>query len=70
MRSVTQEATPQESDRKLLERSAQMQRVAEKALAAPNTSKDRGQELEDVLELAEMFPARHSETLDAPVFGR
>ena len=33
-------------------------------------NKDRGQELEDVLELAEMFPARHSQTLDAPVFGR
>lgn len=30
----------------------------------------RGQELFDVLELAEMFPARHAPTLRFPVFGR
>lgn len=29
----------------------------------------RGRELVDVLELAEMFPARHSPTLTAPRFG-
>jgi transcriptional regulator with XRE-family HTH domain len=29
----------------------------------------RGRELIDVLELAEMFPARHSETLTFPRFG-
>lgn len=31
---------------------------------------DRGEELAQVLELAEQFPARHSPTLRAPVFGR
>ena len=31
---------------------------------------DRGTELVAVLELAEAFPARHSPTLEAPVFGR
>jgi transcriptional regulator with XRE-family HTH domain len=31
-------------------------------------SRARGRELIDVLELAEMFPARHSSTLDAPCF--
>lgn len=30
----------------------------------------RGQELLDVLDLAEQFPARHSSTLRFPVFGR
>jgi transcriptional regulator with XRE-family HTH domain len=30
----------------------------------------RGDELAAVLELAEAFPARHSERLEAPVFGR
>jgi transcriptional regulator with XRE-family HTH domain len=30
----------------------------------------RGQELIDVLVLAEQFPARHRPTLDYPVFGR
>lgn len=30
----------------------------------------RGRELEAVLELAAMFPARHGRYLDAPVFGR
>ncbi len=30
----------------------------------------RGDELAAVLELAEQFPARHSEALSAPVFGR
>lgn len=30
----------------------------------------RGQELMDVLALAEMFPARHDETLRFPKFGR
>jgi transcriptional regulator with XRE-family HTH domain len=29
----------------------------------------RGRELVEVLELAELFPARHSATLDAPRFG-
>jgi transcriptional regulator with XRE-family HTH domain len=29
----------------------------------------RGRELVEVLELAEMFPARHAPTLDAPTFG-
>ena len=29
----------------------------------------RGRELVEVLELAEMFPARHARTLDAPPFG-
>ena len=29
----------------------------------------RGRELVEVLELAEMFPARHAPTLDAPRFG-
>ena len=29
----------------------------------------RGDELAAVLELAEAFPARHSNSLDAPVFG-
>lgn len=70
MKPVTQEASPQEADRKSMERSAQLQRAAEKTFAAPKTTKDRGQELEEVLELAEMFPARHSQALDAPVFGR
>lgn len=31
---------------------------------------DRGEELVEVLNLAEQFPARHTETLQAPVFGR
>ena len=31
---------------------------------------DRGRELEQVLDLASEFPARHSRTLDYPVFGR
>lgn len=31
---------------------------------------DRGRELAQVLELAEQFPARHSPTLEFPVFGR
>lgn len=31
---------------------------------------DRGEELVQVLALAEQFPARHARTLDAPVFGR
>ena len=31
---------------------------------------DRGEELAAVLELAEQFPARHSPTLEYPVFGR
>lgn len=31
---------------------------------------DRGDELAQVLMLAEQFPARHSPMLDAPVFGR
>ncbi|HTO01026.1 MAG TPA: helix-turn-helix transcriptional regulator [Microthrixaceae bacterium] len=30
----------------------------------------RGLELVEVLELAGMFPARHSPTLEAPIFGR
>ncbi|MGB3411488.1 MAG: helix-turn-helix transcriptional regulator [Microthrixaceae bacterium] len=30
----------------------------------------RGQELVEVLELAAMFPARHTSTLEAPIFGR
>lgn len=30
----------------------------------------RGRELEQVLELAEQFPARHAPRLTAPVFGR
>ena len=30
----------------------------------------RADEVVAVLELAEQFPARHSETLDAPIFGR
>ena len=30
---------------------------------------DRGQELEEVLALAELFPARHDATLNAPIFG-
>lgn len=30
----------------------------------------RGRELEAVLELAGAFPSRHSERLEAPVFGR
>jgi len=30
----------------------------------------RGRELIEVLELADMFPARHEPTLQAPVFGR
>lgn len=29
----------------------------------------RGRELVEVLELAAMFPARHSDTLDVPCFG-
>jgi transcriptional regulator with XRE-family HTH domain len=33
-----------------------------------HTTADRGRELEQVLELAAMFPARHSATLLAPVF--
>ncbi|MGY9071640.1 MAG: helix-turn-helix domain-containing protein [Acidimicrobiales bacterium] len=31
---------------------------------------DRGDELAAVLELAELFPARHEATLTCPVFGR
>lgn len=31
---------------------------------------ERGRELEQVLELAAQFPARHAPTLVAPVFGR
>ena len=30
----------------------------------------RGEELEEVLALADLLPTRHSPTLDAPVFGR
>jgi len=30
----------------------------------------RGQELEEVLALAAMFPARHDRLLQAPIFGR
>jgi len=31
---------------------------------------ERGRELMDALELAEHFPARHSPTIEYPVFGR
>lgn len=34
------------------------------------TGSRRGDELADVLDLAELFPAEHSERLDYPVFGR
>ncbi|BAN00345.1 putative Xre family DNA-binding protein [Ilumatobacter coccineus YM16-304] len=36
----------------------------------PLTELDRGDELLEVLNLAEMFPARHDESLQMPVFGR
>lgn len=32
--------------------------------------RERSEELEDVLSLAEQFPARHSRRLNCPVFGR
>lgn len=35
----------------------------------PQTSLDRGDELLEVLNLAEMFPARHDESVQMPVFG-
>lgn len=36
----------------------------------PADRRARGQELIDVLELAEMFPARHAEHLEFPPFGQ
>lgn len=39
-------------------------------LAGPVDRRERGQELIEVLELAEQFPARHAPQLVAPVFGR
>jgi len=33
-------------------------------------TRSRGEEIEEVLELADLYPSRHAPTLDAPVFGR
>ncbi len=41
--------------------------LAPLAAASP---RDRGRELEDALELASQFPARHSASIEYPVFGR
>ncbi|MEM7142103.1 MAG: helix-turn-helix transcriptional regulator [Actinomycetota bacterium] len=37
---------------------------------APDEPLSRGDELEAVLRLASEFPARHTPTLEAPIFGR
>lgn len=39
-------------------------------LGAAPSMHDRAQELEEVLILSALFPARHARTLDAPIFGR
>jgi transcriptional regulator with XRE-family HTH domain len=44
--------------------------LTRRVVVDPRTGLDRGDELAAVLELAEQFPARHTPTLQAPVFGR
>jgi transcriptional regulator with XRE-family HTH domain len=42
--------------------------LAVRALPYSDTAEGRGRELAEVLDLAGQFPARHSATLEAPVF--